>query len=276
MAGTTESQRAKKGKIFSSEEEQQVCRSFLCISQDPVIGNGQHSGTFWERVAEHYNQNRPTTGGGRFARSLETKWGSIKHDVAKFVEVYKQVHLCRKSGYSLDNILKNALELYKVKHPKQQSFIFLHCWLLVGDVPRSMESVLDTRQRLAARVSPSSKHKTAPTDTDGDEDCGGLPPSSMFEDPGAQSPGSCTTSAPSRRFKLPVGQKIAKLDLRPRPWSPLSSAHSLAPWTAPMKTATTWMLQPSIHTLHLSVAISATNSAAMRRCIHARFSASHK
>ena len=192
-----------------------MCRSFLCISQDPVIGNGQRSGTFWERVAEHYNQNRPTTGGERPARSLETKWGSMKHDVVKFVRVYKQVNLCCKSGSSFDNILENALELYKVKHPKQQSFIFFHCWLLVGDVPRWMESVPDTRQRLAARVSPlpSSKHKTAFTDRDEDEDCGGLPPSSMFEDPRAQSPGSCTTSAPPCRFKLPVGQKIAKLDL---------------------------------------------------------------
>ena len=57
---------------------------------------------------------------------------------------------------------------------------------------------------------------------------------------------------------------------RPIPWSPLSNAHSLAPWTTPMKTAIAWMLQPCIHTLHLSVAISVTNSAALRRCIHAR------
>ena len=76
--------------------------------------------------------------------------------------------------------------------------------------------MLDTRQRLVARVfpSPSSKRKTAPADTDKDEDCRGRPPSNVFEDPRDQSPGSCTTSAPPRKFKRPVGQKIAKLDLR--------------------------------------------------------------
>ena len=55
----------------------------------------------------------------------------------------------RESNSSLDDILKNALELYKVKNPKQQSFIFLHCWLLLRDVPRWIESVPNTRQRLA-------------------------------------------------------------------------------------------------------------------------------
>ena len=126
------------------------------------------------------------------------------------------MHFFRESGSSFDDLLENALELYKVKHPKQRSFIFSHCWLMLRDVPCWMEFVPDMRQRLAARVSllPSSKRNTAPVDTDGDEDCRGLPPSSMFEDPGAQPLGLCTTSAPPRMFKRPVGQKIAKLDLR--------------------------------------------------------------
>jgi hypothetical protein len=41
----------------------------------------------------------------------------------------------RESGVLVDDMLERMLELYKVKHPKQQSFVFLHCWLILKDVP---------------------------------------------------------------------------------------------------------------------------------------------
>ena len=37
----------------------------------------------------------------------------MKHDVVKFCGVYKSVLSCRESGTSLDDILEQALELYK-------------------------------------------------------------------------------------------------------------------------------------------------------------------
>jgi hypothetical protein len=124
---TTDVSCARKGRNFTSDEERQVCRSVLHISQDPIQGNGQRKEAFWDRIATHYNQNRPAGGDHRLSRSLETKWGVIKHDVAKFIGVYNQILGLRESGASLDDVLQNALELYKVKHPKQHSFFFIHC-----------------------------------------------------------------------------------------------------------------------------------------------------
>jgi hypothetical protein len=49
---------------------------------------------------------------------LETKWGVIKHDVAKFCGVYKSVVALNESGTFVEDVLERALELYKVKHPK--------------------------------------------------------------------------------------------------------------------------------------------------------------
>ena len=83
--------KAKKGKNFSSEEERQQCRSFLHVSQDPIAGNGQRAGAFWDRIARHYQEHKLQGREDRPARSLETKWGAIKHDVAKFVAVHSQV-----------------------------------------------------------------------------------------------------------------------------------------------------------------------------------------
>jgi hypothetical protein len=69
-------------------------------------------------------------------QSLETKWGIIGHDVAKFVEVYNQVLPMRGSKVLPDDMLERKLQFYKVKHPKQQSFDFIRhlerCTTMVG------------------------------------------------------------------------------------------------------------------------------------------------
>jgi hypothetical protein len=121
MAGTTESARGRKGKNFSTDEERQVCRSVLHISQDPIAGNGQRKEAFWECITTHYNQNKPIGGGERPSRSLETKWGIIKHDVAKFIGVHKQVSSCRESGSSPHDVLQNALKMSSFPTPQNSS-----------------------------------------------------------------------------------------------------------------------------------------------------------
>ena len=67
--------KGKKGRNFSSEEERQLCRSFLHVSQDPIAGIGQRTRAFWDRIAKHYQEHKPTGREDRPSRSLETKWG---------------------------------------------------------------------------------------------------------------------------------------------------------------------------------------------------------
>jgi hypothetical protein len=61
--------------------------------------------------------------------------------------VYKQVLVLNESGMLAKDVLERSLEFYKVKHPKQLSFIFLHCWLILKDVPRWWDSPTDVQQR---------------------------------------------------------------------------------------------------------------------------------
>jgi hypothetical protein len=123
-----------KGRNFTPYEECQSCRSLLHVNQDSRVGNGQKNATFWDRITTHFNNVAPS--GKRPERSLESKWSVMKHDVSKFVGVHSHVEELRRSGASEADILVEALDLYKIKHPKGASFTYLHCWYLLRHVPR--------------------------------------------------------------------------------------------------------------------------------------------
>jgi hypothetical protein len=162
-----------KGRNFILEEECQLCKLVLHVSQDLRIGTGQKGGSFWERITTHFND--AGVAGKRPARSLETKWSNIKHDVSKFVGVHSQVESLRRSGVSESDILGEALELYKLKHPKGHSFTFLHCWYLLRNVPRWADgSATECRksQRMAAQVS----SREVPICNEPESDCASIDP----------------------------------------------------------------------------------------------------
>ena len=112
------------------------------VLQDPRIGNGQQVAAFWERMWKHYLENRSSSTPKRPSKLLETKWGIVKHDVAKFSRVYKIVLNSRESGTSFEDVLEQALDLYKVRQPKLQPFVFVHCWRILRDVPRWCDSIV--------------------------------------------------------------------------------------------------------------------------------------
>jgi hypothetical protein len=125
---------ATKGKNFQAEEEVQLTKSVLAISQDPIIGNQQKNSAFWNRIFEHFRKHKPRT--DRTARSLDSKWGQIKHDVGEFIGCHKQVTKNKPTGTSTEDIIRLAKEMYQVKSAKGSEFTFFHCWVLVKDFPR--------------------------------------------------------------------------------------------------------------------------------------------
>ena len=56
----TPSTRKGRGKNFSIKEDEQLCRSWLNVSQDPVTGSDQRHSTFWCRVVTHFNEFKTT------------------------------------------------------------------------------------------------------------------------------------------------------------------------------------------------------------------------
>jgi len=92
----------RKGKNFSISEDEQLCRSWLSISQDPVAGTGQKAATFWQRIHQHYNEFKETET-ERTEDSLSNRWGFISKAVSKFCGAMTQICSREKSGETMQN-----------------------------------------------------------------------------------------------------------------------------------------------------------------------------
>jgi hypothetical protein len=193
----------------------QLCRSHMNISQDACMGNGQRKETFWDRVGVHYNRHKPIGCGARSARSLDSKWVSIKHDVSKFVSAYGHVFNNAESGKSDEDILQDALELYKVRHAKGHPFVYLHCWLLLQDYPRWMETPQERQNRtIPPSIVEEEPPRRAMTPTAGDDDVDDI--AGEAGDFGVQDPAPAApvrqrqcSATPAKRGR-PLGGKATK------------------------------------------------------------------
>jgi hypothetical protein len=71
----------KKGKKFV--DKKQLVFSFNTFLKTQSQGMGPKSTTFWDKVDDHYNKHHLTTHAKRITRLLETKLGTIKHNMNK-------------------------------------------------------------------------------------------------------------------------------------------------------------------------------------------------
>ena len=75
----------------------------------------------------HYNRHKPEGGADHPTRSLETKWCDIKVAVAKFIGCHCQIKDLDESGKTEDDIVCDAMNLYKQKCGKTFFFIIVGC-----------------------------------------------------------------------------------------------------------------------------------------------------
>ena len=198
--GVQDAEKGKKGRNFVPDEERQLFCSVLHVSQDPVVGNGQCAVAFWKRIHEHYDEHK--SGGFRPARSLESKWSLIKHDVSKFIGVYAQILALNSSGKSAEDLLRDALELYCLKSNKGTEFAYLHCWYLVKDVSRWDQGLTHTVLRTPALKRPFPPSSKVESDNTRMVVQSQAPPSLEVPPP--------TGSATSGRGRRPQGCRSAK------------------------------------------------------------------
>ena len=92
----------KKGKNWTGIEDEQLCKSWLAIAQDPIASNEQKSNTFWERVHSHFVGVLPSSS-ERNQISLSNRWKQIQKSVNKFCGFFAQIEMRNESGKTFED-----------------------------------------------------------------------------------------------------------------------------------------------------------------------------
>ncbi|XP_073153520.1 glutathione S-transferase T3-like [Henckelia pumila] len=81
----------RKRSTWTKVEDEVLARSFVTISDDPIIGNDQKADAFWGRVASYYNDNRPAGSNSRKANVIRSHCGHSDEDILRFAyEKYRE------------------------------------------------------------------------------------------------------------------------------------------------------------------------------------------
>ncbi|EHS63351.1 uncharacterized protein PGTG_21529 [Puccinia graminis f. sp. tritici CRL 75-36-700-3] len=133
----TESQRGdelgtKRSSSYTEAEDVQLCRSWIVISEDPLIGTNQDGATFWKRVHLSFSKELPEA--RRTPGSLKAHWGALQKVISKFRGFVNQVEQHEESGASAEDCLNRALELFS--KDQGSSFKHLRCFNILVKVPK--------------------------------------------------------------------------------------------------------------------------------------------
>ncbi|XP_073138751.1 glutathione S-transferase T3-like [Henckelia pumila] len=125
----------KKRSTWTKVEDEVLARSFVTISDDPIIGNDQKADAFWGRVAGYYNENRPPGSKNRSENVIRSRWhNTIQKKVNRFNANYNSIYILYHSGHSDEDILRFAYEKYREKN-NGVAFNLEHVWRIVKDRP---------------------------------------------------------------------------------------------------------------------------------------------
>ncbi|XP_042404930.1 glutathione S-transferase T3-like [Zingiber officinale] len=125
----------RKRSTWSKVKDEVLARSFVTISDDPIIDNYQKVDVFWGRIASNYNENRPLAIPNRIASVIRSHWhNTIQIKVYPFNTNYNSIYSAYHSGHSNEDILRFAYEKYH-KENNGNAFNLEHVWRIVKDRP---------------------------------------------------------------------------------------------------------------------------------------------
>ncbi|KNF00530.1 hypothetical protein PSTG_06222 [Puccinia striiformis f. sp. tritici PST-78] len=133
-------------KNWSIDEDKALCTAWLETTRDPVVGTGQKSDTFWERIHKYYaelvekvNKEKKNLKSFnpiviRLVGSVECRWGHILKFVNKFIGFYSQCEDRLKSGHTRDQILSEAKEM--LKNQCKTRYNLDHCYVILKEAAK--------------------------------------------------------------------------------------------------------------------------------------------
>ncbi|KAE9296595.1 hypothetical protein PR003_g23719 [Phytophthora rubi] len=158
---------ARRGKSFVKEDQLLLCKCFLGISEDPIVGRYQKGSAFFGKVADAFNAAVIRLGEPEKQRakdSITAHWrDTIQKKVTKFCGCYAKAKAVTRSGWTEQNYIDEALTIYL--DSCGGAFIQLRCWEFLRKKPKWVGCVaaLSTTKRLLADSLTAPTQASVPT-----------------------------------------------------------------------------------------------------------------
>ncbi|XP_042437118.1 glutathione S-transferase T3-like [Zingiber officinale] len=154
----------RKRSTWSKVEDEVLARSFVTISDDPIIDNDQKVDAFWGRIASYYNENHPPGTPNRIASVIRSHWhNTIQKKVYRFNANYNSVYSVYRSGHSDEDILRLAYEKYREEN-NGIAFNLEHVWKIIKDrpsfTPQSVDHLVGTKKARTSESEQAIPHLT--------------------------------------------------------------------------------------------------------------------
>ncbi|KAF7148148.1 hypothetical protein RHSIM_Rhsim03G0135600 [Rhododendron simsii] len=114
-----------RGKGFTMVEDEALCRAYLAISQDPIIGTNQTLANLWERIQLCFS-SQADVDRNRTAISLMKRWSKIQKAVSKFCGFLAQEERRQRSGTREKEKMGEAKRMFSIDE-RNKSFMFESC-----------------------------------------------------------------------------------------------------------------------------------------------------
>ncbi|KAH7858964.1 hypothetical protein Vadar_029879 [Vaccinium darrowii] len=149
---STTTQTRKKAQVGSKErnpnwikeEDEALCKAWLRISEDAVIGTDQPRGKLWERIQDEFNKimghetERNTTG-------LMHRWSTLQSHINKYSGCVRKIERSPTSGFNLEDSIGAAKKLYY--QSEGHNFKWDGCWLILKDTAKWSNYTQEQQQR---------------------------------------------------------------------------------------------------------------------------------
>ncbi|KAF7132264.1 hypothetical protein RHSIM_Rhsim09G0056800 [Rhododendron simsii] len=115
-----------RGKGFTMVEDEALCRAYLAISKEPIIGTNQIMVNLWERIRLCFS-SQADVDCNRTTVSLMKRWWKIQKAVSKFCGFLAQVERRQRSRTREKDKMAEAKRMFSIDE-RNKSFMFESCW----------------------------------------------------------------------------------------------------------------------------------------------------
>ncbi|XP_018479439.1 glutathione S-transferase T3-like [Raphanus sativus] len=126
----TAAERSQRTKWTPADDEVLIS-AWLNTSKDPIVGNSQKGGTFWDRVGAYYSGSPHAIENGdqRNHRHCKQRWHRLNDQVNKFCAAYSAAERQLASGEYDTDVLKKAHHIFFTDQGTR--FNLEHAWCLL-------------------------------------------------------------------------------------------------------------------------------------------------